>query len=124
MSEGLKERIAELYRLEEGKTPGPWFGDADHVAADNIVASKDNWVCNTDRQEDALFIAAAANLASDLAHEVERLRQVLRRTAGFIKCEISGNPCGPSRMGCPCNSCGMHYAATNGGTEAVREEET
>lgn len=64
------DRLAELKRLCEAATPGPWEANMDQVWCDG-------WLADVHRDENAAFIAAARTALPGLIAEVERLTDEL-----------------------------------------------
>jgi hypothetical protein len=78
VAELTPETLAELRRLHETATPGPWYHDEneDFVYTRDEFGDADGEIrCDTDCDEaDAAFIAATRNALPDLLDEIERLR--------------------------------------------------
>lgn len=92
------EALAELERLQERRTPGPWrwWTSNSHRRLSSDATGKDGDVAYgvrhrdgcTDiaiREEDAAYVEGAANALPDLLREVRRLRAVEAAARGWAE---------------------------------------
>jgi hypothetical protein len=76
------ERLAEIKKLDEARTPGEWItGESEHPAFPTVNRIDDDGdtqpVCDTMHISVARFIAACSTAIPDLLAEVERLKHIM-----------------------------------------------
>jgi len=86
----IEETAAEVLRLDQAATPGPWDSDGQHLWAPDRDGVCEVYYRDDDKQEaDADLIAAYRTAAPELAREVQRLR-IRCRSLNELNAQASG----------------------------------